>query len=144
MPTHRKQVEKNKYYSFSIESLLDSTRCYAHREALDMLRSVSERFQTKAVKKLSKTCLKNPRLQKEYKSVKDLLRKGVYSTNLSKKSTYVSSTIILVKKPEGRYLMEVSDTSVEIIGVSSRSNEKCMSKFKTLMNQLYNLDIKEY
>jgi hypothetical protein len=46
---------------------------------------------------------------------------------------------IISKKPEGRYLIEVSDTSAEIVGVSSRSNEKCMSKFKTLMNELYNL-----
>jgi len=82
--------------------------------------------------------------KKEFKSVKNLIRKGVHPTNLSEKSTYVSSTKVLVKKPEGRYLIEVSDTSAEIVGLSSRSNEKCMSKFKTLMNQLYDLDIKGY
>ena len=144
LPRHRKQVEKNKYSSPSVESLLGLTKCYAHREAFNMPRSVSENFQTKAVKKLSKTSLKNPRLQKEYESVKTLLKEGVHPVNLSEKSTYVSSTKVLVKKPEGRYLIEVSDTSAEIVGVSSRSNEKCMSKFKTLMNELYNLDIKGY
>ena len=144
LPRRRKPVEGNKYSSPSIESLLDLTKCYAHREAFNMPRSVSESFQTKAVKKLSKTSLKNPRLQKEYKSVKNLIREGVHPTNLSEKSTYVSSTKVLVKKPEGRYLIEVSDTSAEIVGLSSRSNEKCMSKFKTLMNQLYDLDIKGY
>ena len=141
---HRKHVKSNKYSIEGLEYLLDLTRCYAHREAFNMPRSVSENFQIKAVKKLSKTCLKNPRLQKEYQSVKKLLREGVHPVNLSEKSTYVSSTKVLVKKPEGRYLIKVSDTSAEIVGVSSRSNEKCMSKFKTLMNQLYNLDIKGY
>jgi len=109
-----------------------------------MPRSVSENLETKAVKKLYKTSLKNPRLKKEYKAVKDLLKEGVHPVNLSEKLAYVSLTKVLVKKPEGRYLVEVSDTSADIVGVSSRTNEKCMSKFKTLMNELYNLDLKGY
>lgn len=146
LPRHRKQdqVEKNKSSSPSIEFLLDSTKCYGHREAYNMPRSVSENFETKAVKKLYKTSLKNPRLKKEYKAVKDLLKEGVHPVNLSEKSAYVSPTKVLVKKPEGRYLIEVSDTSAEIVGVSSRSSEKSMSRFKTLMNELYNLDLKGY
>lgn len=146
LPRHRKryEVEKNKYSSPSIEFLLDSTKCYAHREAYNMPRSVSENFETNAVKKLCKASLKNPRTKKEYKAVKDLLKQGVHPINLSEKSTYVSPTKVLVKKPEGRYLVEVSDTSAEIVGVSSCTNQKCMSKFKTLMNELYNLDLKGY
>jgi len=146
LPRHRKlnEVEKNKYSSPSIDFLLDSTKCYGHREAYNMPRSVSENLETKAVKKLYKTSLKNPRLKKEYKAVKDLLKEGVHPVNLSEKSAYVSPTKVLVKKPEGRYLVDVSDTNVEIVGVSSRTNEKCMSKFKTLMNELYNLDLKGY
>ena len=105
---------------------------------------MSENFETKAVKKLCKASLKNPRVKKEYKAVKDLLKKGVHPINLSEKSTYVSPTKVLVKKPEGRYLVEVSDTSAEIVGVSSRTNNKCMSRFKKLMNELYNLDLKGY
>lgn len=31
-----------------------------------------------------------------------------------------------------------------IVKVSSHINEKCMLKFKTLINELYNLDIKGY
>jgi len=146
LPRHRKlnEVEKNKYSTPSADSLLDSTKCYGHREAYNMPRSVSENWETKAVKKLYKTSLKNPRLKKEYKAVKDLLKEGVHPVNLSKRSAYVSPTKVLVKKPEGRYLVDVSDTNAEIVGVSSRTNEKCMSKFKTLMNELYNLDLKGY
>lgn len=144
LPRRRKEVEKKTYSSPSIESLLDSTKCYAHREAFNMPRSVGESFQTKAVKKLSKISLKNTKLQKEYESVKNQLREGVHPVNLSERSTYVSSTKVLVKKPEGRYLIEVSDTSAEIVGVSSRSNQKCMAKFERLMNELYNLNIKGY
>ena len=146
LPRHRKlnEVEKTKYSSPSIEFLLDSTKCYGHREAYNMPRSVSENLETKAVKKLYKISLKNPRLKKEYKAVKDLLKEGVHPVNLSKKSAYVSPTKVLVKKPEGRYLVDVSDTNAEIVGVSSRTNEKCMSKFETLMNELYNLDLKGY
>jgi len=53
-------------------------------------------------------------------------------------------TKVLVKKPEGRDLIDVSDTKAEIVGVSSWTNDKCMLKFQTLMNQLYNLDLKGY
>ena len=146
LPRHRKQyeVEKNKYSSPSIEFLLDSTKCYGHREAYNMPRSVSENLETKAVKKLYNLSLKNPNLKKEYKDVKDLLNKGIHPVNIGKKSTFVSPTKVLVKKPEGRYLVDVSDTHAEIVGVSARTNKKCMSKFETLMNTLYNLDLKGY
>ena len=106
--------------------------------------SVSENFETNAVKNLSKASLKNPRVKKEYKVIKELIEQGVYPVNLSAKSTYVSPMKVLIKKPEGRYLVEVSDSSVEIAGVSSRKNDQSMSSFQTLMNQLYNLDLKGY
>ena len=109
-----------------------------------MPRSVSENLETKAVKKLYNLSLKNPNLKKEYKDVKDLLNKGIHPVNIGKKSTFVSPTKVLVKKPEGRYLVDVSDSHAEIVGVSARTNKKCMSKFETLMNTLYNLDLKGY
>ena len=83
-------------------------------------------------------------MKKEYKAVTGQLKQGVHPVNLSEKSTYVRSTKILVKKPEGKYLVEVSDASAQIIGVSSFTNKKCMSKFQTLMNELYNVDFKGY
>mmetsp|Transcript_26841 Transcript_26841/g.44220 ORF Transcript_26841/g.44220 Transcript_26841/m.44220 type:complete len:227 (-) Transcript_26841:1597-2277(-) len=138
----REAYNEYKEVKETIES--NSKKKNQRNSQLNRPRSVSESFETNAVKKLSKTSLKNPRLQKEYESVKALLKEGVHPVNLSEKSTYVSSTKVLVKKPEGRYLIEVSDTSAEIVGISSRTNQKCMSKFKKLMNELYNLDIKGY
>lgn len=123
---------------------MDSTKCYGHREASNMPRSVSENFKTKAVKKVYETSLKNPKFQKEYKAVKDLFKEGVHPINIGKKSAYISSTKVLVKKPEGRYFLDVSDTEAVIVGVSVRTNKKCIAKFETLMNQLYNLDLKGY
>ena len=146
LPRHRKQyeVEKNKYSSPSIEFLLDSTKCYGHREAYNMPRSVSENLETKAVKKLYNLSLKNSKFKKEYKEVKELLNKGIHPVNIGKKSTFVSSTKVLIKKREGRYLVNVSDTHAEVVGASVRTNKKFMSKFETLMNSLYNLDLKGY
>jgi hypothetical protein len=149
LPPHRKRNEvewkkENKCSTPSADYLLDSTKCYGHREAYNLPRSVSEQFETNAVKNLAKTSLKNPRLKKEYIVVKDLLKEGVHPVNLSEKSTYVSSTKVLVKKAEGRYIVDVSDTHADILAVSSRTNDKCMAKFKTLMNKLYNLDLKGY
>jgi len=56
--------KENKCSTPSADYLLDSTKCYGHREAYNMPRSVSERFETNAVKNLAKTSLKNPRLKK--------------------------------------------------------------------------------
>ena len=146
LPRHRKlnEVEKNKYSSPSIEFLLDSTKCYGHREAYNMPRSVSELFETNAVKNLAKISLKNPRVNKEYLEIKAQIEQGVHPVNLSNKSTYISSTKVLVKKPEGRYIVDVSDTEAQIVGVSSRTNKKSMGKFKNLMNKLYDLNLEGY
>ena len=149
LPRHRNrnQVEwkkENKCSTPTAEHLLDPTKCYGHREAYNMPRSVTERFESNAVRKLAKNSLKNPNLKNEYKAVKDLLKKGIHPVNIGKKSTFVSPTKVLVKKPEGRYLVDVSDTNAEIVGVSPRTNKKFISKFETLMNKLYNLDLKGY
>lgn len=128
----------------SADSLLDSIKCYGHREGYNMPRSVSEKFETNAVKKLVKKSLKNPMLKKEYKLVKSQLEDGIHPVNLSKKSTFVSSTSVLVKKNEGRYLVDVSDTHADILELSSRTNQGCMEKFENLMNELYGLNIKGY
>ena len=45
---------------------------------------------------------------------------------------------------EGRYLIDVSDTNAEIVGVSSRKTKKSMGKFKNLMNKLYDLNLEGY
>jgi len=146
LPRHRKltAIEKNKLCTPSSEFLVDSTKCYGHREGYNMPRSVSEKFETKAVRKLAETSLKNPKLKKEYGNVMGLLEEGVHPINIGKKSTYVGSTKVLVKKTEGRYIVDISDTHADIIGLSSRTNDKCMEKFEILMNKLYDLDLKGY
>lgn len=88
---------KNKYSSPSLEFLLDSTKCYGHREAYNMPSSVSENLETKAVEKLYKASLKHSRFKKDYKVVKDLFKEGVYPINLSDNVTYVSPTKVLIK-----------------------------------------------
>ena len=76
--------------------------------------------------------------------LKTNLNKGGYPVKLSEKSTYVSPMKLLVKNSEGKYLVQVSDTSADIVGVNSCTNEKFMLRFKTLMNELYHLNLKGY
>jgi len=136
--------KENKLSTPSADSLLDTTKCYGHREGYDMPRSVSEKFETNAVRKLAKKSLKNPRVKREYTFVKSQLEDGIHPVNLSEKSTFVSSTKVLVKKSEGRYIVDVSDTHADILGVSSRTNERCMERFEKLMNELYDLNLQGY
>ena len=146
LPRHSKlnAIEKNKLCTPSSEFLLDSTKCYGHREGYNMPRSVSEKFETKAVRKLANKSLKNSMVKREYKLVKSQLEDGIHPVNLSEKSTFVSSTKVLVKKNEGRYIVNVSDTHADILGLSSRTNQVCMERFEKLMNELYDLNLKGY
>ena len=136
--------KENKLCTPSIDSLLDSTKCYAHREGYNTPRSVSEKFETNAVRKVAKKSLKYPRVKREYTLVKSQIEDGIHPVNLSEKSTFVSSTKVLVKKNEARYIVDVSDTHADILGLSSRTNEGCIEKFEKLMNELYDLNLKGY
>ena len=66
----------------SAYSLLDSTKCYGHREAYDMPREVTEQFETSAVSKLAKSSLKTPGLKKEYGRVQKSIQKGIHPINV--------------------------------------------------------------
>ena len=90
--------EENKLCTPSADSLLDSTKCYGYGEGYNMPRSVSETFETNAVIRFANKFLKNPMVKREYKLVKSQLEDGIHLVNLSEKSTFVSSTKVLVKK----------------------------------------------
>ena len=117
---------------FKKKKKLEEELCSLSDQPQNAARTVTEKFDKSNV------------VKNEYKEVKELLNKGIHPVNIGKKSTFVSSTKVLIKKPEGRYLVNVSDTHAEVVGVSVRANKKCMSKFETLMNSIYNLDLKGY
>ena len=149
LPRFRKESavpgqKENRLCTPSADCLFDTTKCYGHREGFNIPRSVSERFETNAVRKVARTALRDPLFKKEYEFVKSELEQGIHPVNLSAKSTYVSSTKVLVKKGEGRYIVEISETNADILGISTRTNARCMDKFESLMNKLYDLDIKGY
>ena len=121
----------------SIHALLDSRKSYGHREAYNMPRSVAENFKTNAVRKVYTTACKNERFVAEYQEVKDEIANGIHPLNIGAKSEPVSATKVLIKKSIGRYLVEVSDNQVVILGVGVRTNAKSMSKFSRSMNKLY-------
>ena len=135
-------VESNKKSSTpSADSLLDSIKCYGHREAYDMPRSVIQRFESKAVSKLAKNSLKDPLLKKEYARVKKSIKQGIHPINVGYNSAFVSSDKVLIKCSKGRYLVEVGDTKVDILGFVARGNQKSVKNFEKLMNKIYNLDL---
>ena len=131
------QLPPRKSSTPSAYSIFDSTRCYANREAYNMPREVTERFESKAVRKLAKTSLKNPALKKEYASIQKRIEAGIHPVNIGKKSTFVSADKVLIKAGEGRYLVEVGETKVDILGFTSCGDSKSIAKFKNLMNKMY-------
>lgn len=122
-----KDILKNKRYGYCRVSSKEQAR----NSSLD-------------TQKLSKDSLKNQRMKKEYQAVKDQLEQGIHPVDIGRKSAYADATKVLVKKKEGRYMIDVSDTSAEIIGISVRSNPNLMANFERLMNEIHGLDIKGY
>lgn len=102
LPRHRRQNEvegkkENKCSTPSADSLLDSTKCYGHREAYNIPREVTERFEASAVSKLVKHSLRNPRFKKEYARVQKSMKEGIHPINVGYKSAFVSSDKVLIK-----------------------------------------------
>ena len=109
-----------------------------------MPRSVTEQFESKAVKKVAKTSLKNPLFKKEYARVKQEIEQGIHPINVGYNSVFVSSDKVLIKCSTGRYLVEVGDTKVDILGVVVRANDNAINSFGKLMNKMYDVDLKGY
>jgi hypothetical protein len=93
---------------------------------------------------LYKEAMKNPRIKQEYQNIKNLLEEGIHPVNIGKNSAFVSSTKVLIKKGEARYIVDVSETTAEIVGVNSRKDARYIKKFESLMNIISNLDLKGY
>ena len=132
-------ILKKEYSTPSAKFLLDSTKCYGHREAYEMPRSVTERFETSAVSKLAKTSLKNSQLKKEYARVKESIKEGIHPVNVGYNSAFVSSDKVLVKCSKGRGA--IFGGICEILGFVARTDEKSVNRFEKLMNKLYNLNL---
>lgn len=54
----------------------------------------------------------------------------------------MTSNSVLIKGDEGRYLVEVSSGQVKVLGMCARGNKKNVNSFKTLMNEMYGMDLK--
>jgi len=108
----------------------------------DAARTVTEKLdEFNAVKKLVETALKNQDVKNEYVRVKKRLEEGINPVNIGKKSAPVASNKVLIKGAEGRYLVEVSGNQVNILGICARGNKKNLKTFKSLMNEMYGVNI---
>ena len=48
---------------------------------------------------------------------------------------------MLIKKDRGRFLVEISDNQVKVLGIGDRGNTPNMNKFKRLMNKMYDVNL---
>lgn len=61
--------------------------------------------------------------------------------DIGDKSTPVVNNKVLIKGPYDRYLVEVSENQVNVLGICSRGNQKNINSFQRLMNKVYNVNI---
>ena len=78
----------------------------------------------------------------EYHRLKERLKEGVDPMDVGSTSAQVGNGKVLIKGREGRYLVEVSDNQVNILGVGARGNKKNLLNFRDLMNGKYKTKIK--
>ena len=105
----------------------------------DLLKTFKNK--SNAVKKLVKTALKDQDVLNEYTRIKKRLQEGINPVDIGKKSTLVSSNKVLIKRDEGRYLVEVSENQVNVLGICARGNKKNVKSFENLMNGMYGVNL---
>jgi hypothetical protein len=104
--------------------------------------TVIEKFnQSNAVRKLVKTALKDQGVKSEYNRIKKRLEKGTAPIDIGKKSAAVASNKVLIKGKRGRYLIEVSENQVTVLGICCRDNTKNVISFRDLMNKMYGVNL---
>ena len=114
-----------------------------NNEQCELEKKVEEKFdEFNAVKKLVRVALNNQDVRNEYERIKKRLEEGISPVDIGKKSTPVASNKVLIKGNEGRYLVEVSGGQVKVLGMCARGNTKNVNSFKTLMNEMYGVDLK--
>ena len=86
--------------------------------------------------------MKNQDVKNEYGRIKKRLEEGINPVDIGKKSTPVASYKVLIKGDEGRYLVEVSGDQIKVLGMYARGNAKNVNSFKTLMNEMYGVNLK--
>lgn len=77
--------------------------------------------------------------EEECTRVKTLLQSGSHPTSIGSKSTHLRGNKFLIKGKHGRYLVEMVNDEVSILGVGDRSD---MTRFVKLMNNEYDVNLK--
>lgn len=105
------------------------------------LKNIDEKFDSKAVQKLTKRALKNQRVKKEYEGIKQRLSEGANPIDIGKKSTNLPGNKVLIKGSHGRYLVENSGDQVNVLGIGARGDNQNIKTFEALMNKMYDLNL---
>ena len=131
---NREDFKKKKKLEEEVCSILDQPQNAA--------RTVTEKLdKSNAVKKLVKTALKDQDVLNEYTRIKKRLQEGINPVDIGKKSTPVASNKVLIKGDEGRYLVEVFENQVNVLGICACSNKKNVKSFENLMNRMYGINL---
>ena len=105
------------------------------------VRTVNEKLDSQAVESVAETALNNQKVKREYESAIKALKEGINPVDIGKKSTVVGKNKVLIKKDRGRFLVEISDNQVKVLGIGDRGNTPNMNKFKRLMNKMYDVNL---
>lgn len=119
-----------------------SEQCDLDENSQDAARTVTEKLdESNSVKKLTQIALNNQDVKKEYDRIKERLEKGVNPIDIGPNTAAVAKDKVLIKGAHGRYLVEVSENQVNILGICYRGNKKNVSRFEKLMNEMYDVNL---
>ena len=137
-------IISNKYNreDFKKKKKLEEEVCSISDQPQNAARTVTEKLdKSNAVKKLVKTALKDQDVLNEYTRIKKRLQEGINPVDIGKRSTPVASNQVLIKGDEGRYLVEVFENQVNVLGICARGNKKNVKSFENLMNGMYGVNL---
>lgn len=109
-------------------------------------REVNEIFYKNNVQSLVDTALNNQEVKKEFGRIKQRLEDGINPIDIGQRSTNLpsagnSGNIVLIKASKGRYLVQVIENKVNILGIADRSNDQNTQTFKAVILSEYGIKL---
>jgi hypothetical protein len=107
-------------------------------------RTIHEKFDDKPIQRLVNKVLQNQRVKKEYDRIKECMEAGVSPVDIGSKSSHLSGNKVLIKGRHGRYVIEVFENDIHVLGIGVRGNTQNIKTFEKLMNKIYKVNLTGY
>ena len=105
---------------------------------------VNEILEYTAFQRCAKDAFRDPNMQDDYNYVIKALKEGQNPLTIGKRTTTVGKNKVYIKRGLARIVVDISEKSIKVLGVSNKGNKNLMSSFDGLVKKYYDIDLVGY